>query len=90
MIKGVDLENAKTQGYSQIQAAKEEIAKGMQQIIEATEKDEVADTMDNIKKIVEDKTTIEALEKAKPDTKEFLLYKMILKIKNSVNPVQCL
>lgn len=36
-----------------------------------------------IKKIVEDKTTIEALEKAKPDTKEFLLYKMILKIKNS-------
>lgn len=32
----------------------EEIAKGMQQIIEATEKDEVADTMDNIKKIVEE------------------------------------
>jgi tetratricopeptide (TPR) repeat protein len=32
----------------------EEIAKGMQQIIEATEKDTITDTMDNIKKIVED------------------------------------
>ena len=32
----------------------EEIAKGMQQIMDATEKNEVADTMDNIKKIVED------------------------------------
>lgn len=31
-----------------------EIAKGMQQIIEAKEKDEVADTMDSIKKIVEE------------------------------------
>ena len=32
----------------------EEIAKGMQQIIAATEKETVSDTMDNIKKIVED------------------------------------
>lgn len=32
----------------------EEIAKGMQQIIEATEKETVSDTMDSIKKIVED------------------------------------
>ena len=32
----------------------EEIAKGMQQIIDATEKTTVSDTMDNIKKIVED------------------------------------
>ncbi len=32
----------------------EEIAKGMQQIMDATEKNEVADTMDNIKKIVEE------------------------------------
>ncbi len=32
----------------------EEIAKGMQQIIAATEKEMVSDTMDNIKKIVED------------------------------------
>jgi tetratricopeptide (TPR) repeat protein len=32
----------------------EEIAKGMQQIIDATEKDTITDTMDNIKKIVED------------------------------------
>ncbi|WP_455720523.1 tetratricopeptide repeat protein [Agathobacter sp.] len=32
----------------------EEIARGMQQIIEAKEKDEVADTMDSIKKIVEE------------------------------------
>ena len=32
----------------------EEIVKGMQQIIEATEKETVADTMDNIKKIVEE------------------------------------
>lgn len=32
----------------------EEIAKGMQQILEATEKEMVSDTMDNIKKIVEE------------------------------------
>lgn len=32
----------------------EEIARGMQQIMEATEKETVSDTMDNIKKIVED------------------------------------
>lgn len=32
----------------------EEIARGMQQIIEAKEKDEVSDTMDSIKKIVEE------------------------------------
>jgi tetratricopeptide (TPR) repeat protein len=32
----------------------EEIAKGMQQIIDATEKDTITDTMDSIKKIVED------------------------------------
>jgi hypothetical protein len=32
----------------------EEIAKGMQQIIDATEKETITDTMDNIKKIVED------------------------------------
>ena len=32
----------------------EEIAKGIQQIMEATEKETVSDTMDNIKKIVED------------------------------------
>jgi tetratricopeptide (TPR) repeat protein/ribosomal protein S28E/S33 len=32
----------------------EEIAKGMQQIIDATEKETVSDTMDNINKIVED------------------------------------
>ncbi len=32
----------------------EEIAKGMQQIIDATEKETVSDTMDSIKKIVED------------------------------------
>lgn len=43
----------------------EEIARGMQQIIAATEKETVSDTMDNIKKIVED---IPYLQLPKEDT----------------------
>ena len=44
---------APTEKFSTVNL-QQEIAKGMQQIIEATEKETVSDTMDNIKKIVED------------------------------------
>ena len=57
----------------------EEIARGMQQIIEAKEKDEVSDTMDSIKKIVEEIPYLQLqkdLEKEEsnqePDNKEHI------------------
>ena len=49
----------------------EEIAKGMQQILDATEKETVSDTMDNIKKMVEDIPYLKLpKEESKSDEKE--------------------
>lgn len=52
----------------------EEIAKGMKQIMEATEKETVSDTMDNIKKIVEE---IPYLQLQMGDTQEFAIQQRI-------------
>lgn len=72
-------------GLLNTQNLQEEIAKGMQQIMEATEKETVSDTMDSIKKLVEDIPYLQPLLQDEPADEPEPDYETDAEIDRSIN-----
>lgn len=72
-------------GILNTQNLQEEIAKGIQQIMEATEKETVSDTMDSIKKLVEDIPYLQPLLQDEPAGEPEPDYETDAEIDRSIN-----